>query len=163
MSLVNHAETELKAAGLFDKDSDYDGMLGDTVLELIKVFAKQGHSGYSASLCTELFYKLSKYQPLLPLTGEDSEWFDISDMSGEPMFQNIRNSAVFKDNDNAYYLDGKRCVEPDGCSYSKKTPINFPYDAKTITVKVDWDGNEISDDQSAALALSGRPLELLTD
>jgi hypothetical protein len=32
MSLVMHAEQELKLAGLLDKDSDYNGMLGYSVL-----------------------------------------------------------------------------------------------------------------------------------
>ena len=40
--LTDHARNELKLAGLFDKDSDYDGMLGDSVMELVKVFSKQG-------------------------------------------------------------------------------------------------------------------------
>jgi len=63
-NLVNHANVELKKAGLFDKDADYDGMLGDAVLELITVFAAQGHSGYSAQMTRELFYKLSNFEEL---------------------------------------------------------------------------------------------------
>lgn len=63
-NLVNHAEKELKKAGLFDRDSDYDGMLGDAVLELVTVFAKQGHSGMSAQMTRELFYKLSNFEDL---------------------------------------------------------------------------------------------------
>jgi len=63
-NLVNHAETELRKHGLFDKNSDYDGMLGEGVLELIKTFASQGHSGYSAQITRELFYKLSDFQTL---------------------------------------------------------------------------------------------------
>lgn len=62
--LVEHAEKELKKAGLFDKDSDYDGMLGDAVLELITTFAKQGHSGFSAQMTRELFHKLSNFEEL---------------------------------------------------------------------------------------------------
>lgn len=63
-NLVNHATAELKKAGLFDKDSDYDGMLGEGVLELITVFANQGHSGYSAQITRELFNKLSNFEEL---------------------------------------------------------------------------------------------------
>jgi hypothetical protein len=63
-NLVNHANAELKKAGLFDKDSDYGGMLGEDVSELIAVFAKQGHSGYSAMMTRELFYKLSNFEEL---------------------------------------------------------------------------------------------------
>jgi hypothetical protein len=49
MSLVEHAEDELRRAGLFDKDSDYDGILGQAALEVVRVFANQGRSGASAA------------------------------------------------------------------------------------------------------------------
>lgn len=63
-NLVDHANKELTRVGLFDKDSDYDGMLGESVLVLITVFAAQGHSGYSAQLTRELFHKLSNFEEL---------------------------------------------------------------------------------------------------
>lgn len=62
--LLKHANKELKKAGLFDKDSDYDGMLGESVSELISTFAEQGHSGYSAMMTRELFHKLSNFEEL---------------------------------------------------------------------------------------------------
>jgi len=63
-NLVNHAQKELRRVGLFDKDSDYDGALGKSVLELITTFANQGHSGMSAGITRELFYKLSNFEEL---------------------------------------------------------------------------------------------------
>ena len=48
MNLIQHAQLELKLAGLFNKDSDYGGEIGKAVLELVNVFEKQGHSGFSA-------------------------------------------------------------------------------------------------------------------
>lgn len=63
-NLVDHAKKELDRVGLFDKDSDYDGELGKGVLELIQTFANQGHSGFSAQMTRELFYKLSDFQDL---------------------------------------------------------------------------------------------------
>jgi len=102
-NLINHAETELRLAGLFDKDSDYSGMLGEAVIELIKVFAKQGHSGMSASMVSNLFNKLSRFKPITPLTFNDDEWGEVSN----GVYQNKRNSAVFKDNKESrpYYID----------------------------------------------------------
>lgn len=94
-NLVAYAETELERAGLFDKDSDYNGMLGDAALELVKVFAKQGHSGMSASIVTSLVEKLMRYEPLTPLTYEPDEWNDVSEASGTPMWQNKRKSTTF--------------------------------------------------------------------
>ena len=39
----------LEQNGLFDKDSDYDGWLGEKTMEAWEYIANQGHSGGSAS------------------------------------------------------------------------------------------------------------------
>ena len=62
--LVEHATKELVRVGLLDHDADYDGELGIGVLELIMVFAKQGHSGESAESTITLFTKLAKRESL---------------------------------------------------------------------------------------------------
>ena len=56
--LQSYAYEWLKSRGVFDEDADYGGMLGKAVLELVKVFSKQGHSGFSAGLAKEMFYRL---------------------------------------------------------------------------------------------------------
>ena len=43
MNSIDHAKLELQMAGFFDKDSDYGGMIGEAVMELMEVFANQGH------------------------------------------------------------------------------------------------------------------------
>lgn len=98
-NLVDHAKKELEIAGLFDKDSDYNGMFADAVIELIEVFSKQGHSGFSSSIVSGLFYKLSKFQTITPLTGEDNEWTEVNKeiTNGREILQNNRNGSVFKD------------------------------------------------------------------
>ena len=63
-NLIDHANKELTRVGLFDKDSDYDGMLGDAVLELITTFANQGHSGMSAEMTIQLFERLSRFEEI---------------------------------------------------------------------------------------------------
>lgn len=75
-NLVRHAMAELEAAGLTKPDSDYNRSLASAVLALIRLFASQGHSGMSAGMVTELFSKLARYEPLCPLTGDESEWRD---------------------------------------------------------------------------------------
>jgi hypothetical protein len=62
--LVDDAERNLRNSGMFDEDSDYDGMLGKAVMELIQVFAKQGHSGASAMRTLELFDQVARRKPL---------------------------------------------------------------------------------------------------
>lgn len=103
MNLKQHAERELKLAGIFDKDSDYNGALGKSVMELIEVFSKQGHSGASASRVISLFKTVVSYKNLMPLTGENKEWNEISE-TRKGLFQNNRVSSVFKKNNKAYYL-----------------------------------------------------------
>ena len=110
MSLVEHARRELELAGLFDKDADYNGMLGEAVMELIEVFSKQGHSGCSANMVSNLFNKLSHFKPISPLTGQDEEWCEVMD----GIYQNKRNSTVFKDG-----KDGRAYF---GDAYVKRTP-----------------------------------------
>lgn len=103
-NLVDHAKYELELAGLFDKDSDYNGGLGEAALEIIEVFAKQGHSGMSASLVTQIVEKLMRYEPLTPLTYAPDEWTDVSEMSSTPMWQNKRKSSTFsKDGGKTHY------------------------------------------------------------
>lgn len=98
MSLIDHAKLELQMAGLFDSDSDYGGMVAHDVMELIEVFAKQGHSGMSAPYVASIFNKLANFEPLLPITGKDEEWGDVRDIGNEvPWYQNKRCSALFKD------------------------------------------------------------------
>ncbi len=121
MSLVEHAKRELELSGLFSKDSDYDGMVGEAVMELIKVFSKQGHSGCSANMVSNLFNKLSRYQTISPLTGKDEEWCEVS----EGIFQNKRNGNVFKEGKDgkAYFLDAFVKRSPDGSTWSGRLDL----------------------------------------
>ena len=105
MSLVKHAEYELKLAGLFDKDSDYDGMLGEAVLELVKVFAKQGHSGFSAHQTLKIFNEVANFKPLTPIGKSKDEWVDQSEASGKPMWQNKRRGTTFSRDDGKTWYD----------------------------------------------------------
>jgi hypothetical protein len=103
---------ELEKAGLLSKNSDYEGMVGEAVKELLLVFQKQGHSGYSAQLTASIFHKLIKGEPLSPLTSEPSEWMEV----GLDILQNMRSSYVFIDkgkSNRPYTIDGK-CFSDDG-------------------------------------------------
>jgi len=93
MDLHEYAEKELKLAGLMDEDSDYGGMLGKGALEIVDVFAKQGHSGMSASIMVQILGLLLQYQPLTPLTYHSDEWNQV----GAMMWQNNRDSRIFSE------------------------------------------------------------------
>jgi hypothetical protein len=138
MSFEDHAMEELTRAGLFDKDSDYGGMMGEAVMKMIRVFAEEGHSGFSANMAVNIFSKLAKYEPLTPLTGEDDEWVD----HGGGYFQNKRCSHVFKENGEAYDSEGRVFREPDGACFTSKdsrVPVTFPYTPKREYVDVPAD------------------------
>ncbi len=94
-SLVLHAKNELQRAGLFDEDADYGGELGKAILCIVEKFSEQGHSGGSAEATVEILSKLLRFQPLTPITSNASEWFDVSDVSGSPMWQSTRDPRYF--------------------------------------------------------------------
>lgn len=90
-NLVTHAERELQRAGLFDQDSDYGGMLGDAVLDMVKVFSEQGHSGFSAAMTIDILSRVLKYEVLTPITSNPDEWMDV----GNDMWQSRRQPNIF--------------------------------------------------------------------
>lgn len=94
-----HALNEFRAAKWVDANDKFiDGMqemICNHVLKLLDVFANEGHSGSSATYAINMFEKLAKFEPLVPLTGEDWEWNEVSD----GVFQNKRCSHVFKQAD----------------------------------------------------------------
>ena len=141
-NLTDFARSELRRAGLFDKDSDYGGMLAEAVMRLIEVFADEGHSGFSASMATSLFERLSRFEPITPLTGEEGEWNEV----GPDMWQNRRCSHVFKEADgHAYDSQGRVFREPNGSCYTNgdsRVFITFPYTPKIEYVDVAGDRSE---------------------
>lgn len=109
--LVAHAETELRRAGLFDADSDYNGMVGEAVLKLVKVFAEEGHSGMSADITLSVFDRVARFKPLTPITSNPDEWMDIAEYNGNTsLWQNRRQSTCFSlDGGESYYdIDERR-------------------------------------------------------
>lgn len=58
MSAREEAKRNLEMAGLFDKDSDYGGMLGAAVMRLVDTHFNEGHSGMSHEYCLHLFNKV---------------------------------------------------------------------------------------------------------
>ena len=86
---------EIRKAGLHDEDSLYGGSLGRCLEELVNVFAKQDHSGFSASIVSSLFYRLMNWKPLTPITNDPSEWKEIGKRNGEKLYQAKRCPSLF--------------------------------------------------------------------
>ncbi len=74
-------------------------MLGEAVLECVRVFAGQGHSGASAAITTAFLEKVLRYEPLTPLTDDPAEWNAV----GEGVWQSRRNSEAFSDDGGKTY------------------------------------------------------------
>ncbi len=136
MALVEFAKSELQRAGFFDEDGPYGGMLGKAVLDMVRVFADEGHSGMSAGLAISAFERVARFEPLTPLTGEDDEWMHVHGST----YQNKRCSHVFKtDEDGAYDIDGRVFREPSGACFTSRdsrVPVTFPYVPKREYVDV---------------------------
>ena len=110
-NLVRHAEYELRRAGLYDKDSDYGGMIAEAVMKMVKAMAAEGHSGMSHSLTMEVFNRVANFKTLTPLTNDPEEWMDVS---GYGDWQNRRQSSCFStDGGKSYYDidDEKRTIK----------------------------------------------------
>ena len=145
---LDHAKRELQSVG-YDLNATEEGpnkWIVANLLELLTVFGKQGHSGSSASYCISAFAKLAAFELLRPLTGDDAEWNDV----GNGILQNNRCSYVFKENGQAYDINGyvfwhwsMRSLEKDEPGFPgehkykssftsgmSRKPVVFPYKLK---------------------------------
>jgi hypothetical protein len=113
-TLRQHAKSELRAAGHFDADSDFDGEIGVQVSALVETYLAYGHSGASAERTLSIFERVARFLPLTPLTGEDDEWEIPAGMGGQIAI-NKRCTKVFRDEEMAWHVDKGR------------KPITFPY------------------------------------
>lgn len=142
-SSIFHAEREFKALGYIlldqEQEDEPNTWIQESVMELLEVFSKQGHSGFSAPYVIDAFSKLAGFEPLSPLTGEDWEWAEL-DYGEDMTHQNKRCSHVFKGADGrAYDINGKVFREPSGSCYtngSSRVYVEFPYTPKTEYVDV---------------------------
>jgi hypothetical protein len=147
MNLVEHAKNEfkIKKNRIIEKYKeegkelepgwyDYDQMYENAVIELLEVFSKQGHSGFSAPLTVHIFSILAKYEILTPLTGEDNEWMDTSYYDGispELKGQNKRLSSLFRERENIddvwkYSYNGILDIVNDDDVWKTYDPIDDP-------------------------------------
>ena len=103
MSLIEYAKRELDVIGMTEDSSDeMNVMMRKHILHMVKEFADEDHSGFSASYALSILKSLLAYEPLSPLTGADDEWMEVDN----GYWQNKRASNVFKDKDGAYWSDG---------------------------------------------------------
>lgn len=92
-NLVKHAQRELEIIG---EDPDFI----QHYLDVVRLFASQGHSGGSASVFIPTLQKLLNFENLTPVTDEPIEWQEVQ----AGLWQNVRNGSFFsKDGGRTYY------------------------------------------------------------
>lgn len=156
---ASHAKRELEILSATATDPDSRPIIEEFKDELIALCQKFGNSGqsggsapFTASALSQAVKKLCMLETIAPLTGEDDEWVDISDMNGgEEMYQNIRDSRVFKYGDGrATFIDaivfdgdiGGRFTGNGGVIHngniinSSQHVKSFPFTPKTFYIDV---------------------------
>ena len=121
MSLVEYAESELTR---IPKDEDgMQDLVNRYILEIVKAFSEQGHSGFSASYVLSKLERILRFKPISPLTGADDEWTEVHSQNGVRTYQNKRCSSIFK------YVDAQgnvtRCEDIDGIVVSDNGGITW--------------------------------------
>ncbi len=172
-TLVEHTKDELERAGMFDEDADYGGMLADNVMEIMKVFAKQGHSGFSAAMCRAIFHKLANFETLTPITSDPDEWMDISEICGGEkgkMWQNKRNSALFSEDGGKTWYDvndkGEDDTDLQGETFRTSEDHGHRHTWKPgseRTSRTNEHSHEVDEANSTALEMNGHTHRLLTE
>lgn len=97
-NLVEHARRELELIG--EEPDTIEGYLN-----VIRAFSAMGHSGGSASVAIPVIHDLLQYKHLSPITDSPDEWYDHGEMSGTPLWQCIRNGALFSNDGGKTYYD----------------------------------------------------------
>lgn len=132
--MVDKAKYELDLLlGSCEDDTEAYNMqmaINNDILDIVKLFASQGHSGYTASYSISIIDKLLKQSFILPLTGEDDEWVEVA----TGVFQNKRESRLFKDankfDGKPYNIEAKIFSRDGGKSWvtnrDSHAPVEFP-------------------------------------
>ena len=109
-----------------DEDSKImQNMMNNDVLELLKVFYGQEHSGFSVPIATKLFYRLANHKLITEVEDNPDDW----DENGQHKYI----SSIFKRNDDTcYYLYGRLFAEPnsDNFFYNKASNIDITFPIK---------------------------------
>lgn len=130
-NMIDFAKEELRRLRAGDHEADeMQDMMEAHILRMVKTFADEGHSGFSAAYAVNILDKVLRLEPVTPLTGDDDEWTDLGH-NDEMAAQNKRCSHVFRRKDGSAY-DSNAVVfrEPDGACFTSRDSardITFPY------------------------------------
>jgi|SRR5690554_633741 len=124
-NLVDHIRREMP-----ESDDEMQNSMREHLIRMGKLFAAEGHSGFSASYAIAALQKLLNFEPMGPLTGEPDEWLWL-DYDDEMKAQNKRCGHVFMRADGtAYDSEGRIFRDSDGFCFTSRgsaVDITFPY------------------------------------
>ena len=153
---VAHARREL-AGSLRRTAHEMDRAMATHLIDMVRVFSAEGHSGFSASYAAGMLAPLLRHEPLGPLTGEPEEWTTL-DYGDDMQAQNNRCGHVFLRADGtAYDTEGVIFREPSGLCFQSalsRVPITFPYTPKRVYADVPLEATDEQKTEAARHALS---------
>ena len=155
----SHAEIELDILSKSATDPDDRPLIEEfreEILALCEKFGKSGQSGgsapYTATALSQAIKKLLLHEPITPITGIDEEWVHVVEYfdGQEGVYQNRRESAIFKGDGEPYYLDAivwkdtkghtwnGSALMPDGRRILGRGGIkSFPFTPKTFYINIE--------------------------
>jgi hypothetical protein len=156
-NLEAHAKRELASSLVLPK-SDIDHWMARHLIDMVRVFSVEGHSGFSASFAIAQIGALLRFEPLGPLTGGEDEWC-VLDYNADMEAQNKRCGHVFRRADGTAY-DSEAVIfrEPNGACFTSRhsrADVTFPYTPKRSYANVPFDATEEQKAEAACLALAG--------
>lgn len=110
-NLVDWAEQELARIG--DGADEMQKLMNQNVLDIVKTFSEQGHSGFSAGYALNLIKRLLEWKPISAIEDGADAWNDASH-GGSFLLQHKRCSAVFKHEDGTVTYIYGRVFSDDG-------------------------------------------------
>lgn len=158
----NYAQRELDILVKSSTDPDNRPIIEPFIPEILALcdkFGKSGQSGgsapYTASAISQAVKKLMLQNPIMPMTGIDDEWVNVSEYGNgknemECAYQNRRCNGLFKNSEGkSWYLDAiawkeennicysGRALLPNGeVFYSRQYVKSFPFTPKTFYIDV---------------------------
>ena len=123
---------------LLEKCTDEDSkimqkMMNNDVLELLKVFSEQGHSGFSAPIAIRLFSKLANHKLITEVEDNPNDW----DENGQHKYI----TSIFKREDGTcYYMYGRLFAEPgsDNFFYNKASNVDITFPIKLYDLQSEY-------------------------
>lgn len=130
-ALVRHAKRELELSG-----GNLQDFPAKDILDMVRLFSSQGHSGSSAWYSVNVLTRLLSLEPLSPITDRDEDWVHVyTREDGTELYQNSRYSSLFKEGNVCYDIDGAYFIYEDGLVSSRAMIVELPY---IPTKPVDW-------------------------